>query len=155
MFQFAGIISFALFAFTAWAIIDVLVTDKERIRWGWKPVWIGLVAIGGPAGAFGWLFFGRPKNAGLIPGGNKKFAAERQPTQPQAKFNDELNDEQSAPAAAPVIPSAPLGPEDSPEWAAWVATNAPPPPGVVATDPLASMDFADWEAELDEGDSEG
>ena len=155
MFQFAGIISFALFAFTGWAIIDVLLTDKDRIRWGWKPVWLGLVAISGPAGAFGWLFSGRPKAGGIIPGGKGQFDAAKSSTQPQDQA--ELSDEQSAAvpttAAKRIIPPAPLGPEDSPEWAHWVATNAPAPSGgAVTTDPQLGADFADWEPELGQPD---
>ena len=127
MLQFAsGLFGLALFAFWAWAILDVALTDKTTFRRMNKPFWLLLVVIGPTIGAIAWLAFGRPHNAGFAPGAKLSV-----PT---------LFD----PAAAP------RGPEDDTGWSTNTAPSRPPDRLVLE----AETDFAEWEAEIAEQDAD-
>lgn len=92
-----------------------------------KPFWFLLVLLAGPAGAIGWLLFGRPRNAGFAPGAKltrPNFLTERSP--------------------------GPRGIEDSPDWN---ANTAPSLPNDALVDD-AKVDFTEWEAEFRTRDSD-
>ena len=139
MVPFAGFIGLLGFAYSFWAIIDLRLTKKRDVRLFWKPVWWAALIFLGPLGALGWTLIGRPKNVGFIPGGD----AERLRTIPKDTSEDLPNDNDSTedvPIEAASYPAAPLGPEDSPEWAAFIAEPA------IESD----IDLSDWEAEFNE-----
>jgi len=125
--QFAsGFFGLALVALWAWAILDVLLTDKSVFRRMNKPFWFVLVLFTSTLGAIGWLAFGRPKNAGFSPGAKLT----------KATFTNR--------------PPGPRGPED---YANWDASTEPSlPTDQLVLD--AEEDFSDWEAEFDKRDSD-
>lgn len=143
MLPFAGFLGLLLFAFSGWALLDLALTKKEDVRILYKPIWWVGLFLGGPAGALAWTVFGRPANAGFMPGGRK------------AQLDDKEGEEsrEAPPTLRSALTAAPLGPEDSPEWAAYIA-DTPSDVLVAEQDPEVSADFADWESEFDEGRSD-
>ncbi len=146
MLPFAGFLGLLLFGFSAWAIIDLSLTKKENIRALYKPIWLLLLVLSGPAGAFAWTFFGRPARAGVVPGGRRTPSA----------TTEGADAEEATPSLLSTL-SAPQGPEDSPEWAAFIADQTPTEPTdvlIAEQDAEISADFADWETEFDDRRSE-
>ena len=143
----SGLLSFVLLAFSAWVVIDVFLTPKESIRNFHKIFWLVITVAFGPAAGLSWLWVGRPRKVGFLPGGNTgtvaQVAANAGITAPDrliAPANSgetagfENTDDQnrlaeSVPEATTVIdltepielPPAPLGPEDSEGWSEWAA----------------------------------
>ncbi len=147
MLPFAGFLGLLLFAFSIWAFIDLSLTNKDDVRVLWKPVWWVALILAGPAGSIAWTVFGRPKNGGLTPGGRR--------SKPTSADGSEPTDENASVAEG--YTPAPRGPEDSPEWADFIANNSPTDSTDVLTakhDPETSADFSDWEAEFDDPSAE-
>ena len=125
MLQLAsGIFGLVLFAFWAWAILDVVLTDKAAFRRMNKPFWFILVLFAAQIGAIAWLAFGRPANVGFAPGA-------------KLSVKDFL---------APV--ASVRGPEDDAAWSTNTAPSLPSDRLVREAEP----DFDEWEAEFSERD---
>ena len=139
--------SFALLIFSLWATADILLTPKEDIRNFHKIFWLVISVFFGAFTALSWLWVGRPRKVGFLPGGNTGVVAQLaanaginapariiSPTATSRTSGAENVADQSglealAPEATTVvdltepvdIAPAPLGPEDSPGWAEWSA----------------------------------
>ena len=61
--------SFVLIAFSVWTVIDIVLTRKERIRNFHKIFWLFVAVVLGPAAGLSWLWIGRPRKVGFVPGG--------------------------------------------------------------------------------------
>ncbi len=142
----SAIPSFILVTFALWATIDVLLTPKEDIRNFHKIFWLILTVVFGAFAGLSWLWVGRPRKVGFLPGGNRgalaQLAANAGINAPAriiapsvagettgGDVADRAGREVLASEATTVvdlsepveIPPAPLGPEDSQGWAEWSA----------------------------------
>jgi len=62
----------ALLAFTAYCVVDVVRTDRERIRRLPKLAWVTLALLFTPAGGIAWLVAGRPRGLKERGGGQSR-----------------------------------------------------------------------------------
>ena len=141
MLPVAGFIGLLGFAYSFWAIIDLRLTKKSDVRLFWKPVWWAALLFFGPLGALAWTLIGRPKGVGFVPGGDLE-RLRTIPKDTEQVSSDESETTKDAPIEATSYPAAPLGPEDSPEWATFVANSQ----AAIESD----IDLSEWEAEFDE-----
>lgn len=141
MVPFAGFVGLLGFAFSFWALIDIRLTKKRDIRLFWKPVWWASLIFIGPLGALAWTLLARPKGVGFIPGGDVD-RLRTIPKDTEQASSEESETTEDAPIEAVSYPAAPLGPEDSPEWAAFIANSD----AAIESD----IDLSDFEAEFDE-----
>ena len=145
----SGVLSLVLVAFSVWAVVDVFLTPKESIRNFHKIVWLVPTVLFGPVAGVLWLWLGRPRGVGFLPGGNtgpiaqvvdeagiadsdhQIASADSGETTGFESYTDESPLEDPVPEATTVVDltesierqPAPLGPEDSEGWAEW-ATKA-------------------------------
>ncbi|HKJ10760.1 MAG TPA: PLDc N-terminal domain-containing protein [Ornithinimicrobium sp.] len=54
------LVAIALLAFTVYCVVDVVRTDKERVRHLPKLAWVTVTMLFTPFGGLAWLFAGRP-----------------------------------------------------------------------------------------------
>jgi len=64
-----GLVTLALFAFTFYCLLDVVLSDEREIRHLPKVAWALLVALLVGIGGLLWLYAGRPPRSGTTPGG--------------------------------------------------------------------------------------
>ena len=71
-----GLLSFVLIAFSIWATIDILLTRQKDIRNFHKIFWLVISVVFGAFAGLSWLWVGRPRKVGLLPGGNTGTVAQ-------------------------------------------------------------------------------
>lgn len=112
--------------FWLWALIDAITTDSLVIRNLQKSTWIFIIVFVPTIGAAMWVFFGRPEEASLAPGGQVGY--ERNPYRTETRYQ---------------------GPEDTPGWRKPTSA-ASPPASVGDAESLAIRErkLMEYEAEL-------
>ena len=65
-----GLLSFVLLAFSIWATVDILLTPQKDIRNFHKIFWLVISVVFGAFTGLSWLWVGRPRKVGFLPGGN-------------------------------------------------------------------------------------
>ncbi len=66
----SGLLSFVLLAFSIWATVDILLTPQKSIRNFHKIFWLIISVVFGAFVGLSWLWVGRPRKVGFLPGGN-------------------------------------------------------------------------------------
>ncbi len=72
----SGLLSFVLLVFSVWAVVDVLLTRKEDIRNFHKIFWVLITVVFGAFAGLSWLWVGRPRKVGFLPGGKNGALAD-------------------------------------------------------------------------------
>ncbi|MFA9431029.1 PLDc N-terminal domain-containing protein [Egicoccus sp. AB-alg2] len=110
-----GLVTLALFAFTFYCLLDVVLTDEREIRNLPKVVWALLVALVIGLGGLLWLYAGRPSRSGASPGGGPAASPGRDPGPGRGPRGPRPSG--PAPTDGASGPrSAPRGPDDDPEF---------------------------------------